>query len=363
MAMKQREWPKGAVEQSFDVALPRGRIVHGKITEEGTGRSIAGAIVRVTPYLPRGGVPPTVGTPAATGRDGTYRVAAPPGPGYLVVQGPDDDYVLHELGADGGMYVAQPGRRRFYAHAYHAIDLKPGGPDQELNLTLRRGSAIRGQAVGPDGQPVRDAWVCSRLMLRAQADGGWKLWIVPQDHSRSQLHDGRFVLHGLDRESAIEVPAFFFEPERKLGTTVWFSGRSAADGNVTVRLEPCGTAKARLVTSDGNPLDRYPARTLVSLVVTHGPMRGRDLTGDGPLFANEAAVAQLDPVNYSIDFQSDAQGRLTLPALIPGATYRIEDITPAFGGGEPVIRKEFIVKPGEVLDMGDILVARPQRRN
>ncbi len=71
----------------------------------------------------------------------------------------------------------------------------------------------------------------------------------------------------------------------------------------------------------------------------------------------------LDPVNYGSDFQSDAQGRLTLPALIPGATYRIEDFTPAFGGGDPVIRKEFTVKPGETIDLGDILIARPQGRN
>ena len=44
--------------------------------------------------------------PAVTGPDGTYRVAAPPGPGYLVVQGPDDDYVLREFGGDGAMYAA-----------------------------------------------------------------------------------------------------------------------------------------------------------------------------------------------------------------------------------------------------------------
>jgi beta-lactamase regulating signal transducer with metallopeptidase domain len=66
-------------------------------------------------------------------------------------------YVLHEFGADGGMYVARPGRRRFYAHAYRAVDLKAGEPDHEVDLTVRLGAALRGQAVGPDGQLVRDA--------------------------------------------------------------------------------------------------------------------------------------------------------------------------------------------------------------
>ena len=103
IAGKQGEWPKGAVEQSVDIALPRGVVVRGKVTEEGTGRPVAGAVVRViaarpTPQTRRGH-----GVPAVTGPDGTYRVAAPPGPGYLVVQGPDDDYVLREFGGDGDM--------------------------------------------------------------------------------------------------------------------------------------------------------------------------------------------------------------------------------------------------------------------
>ena len=363
MTFKQGEWPKGAIEQSADIALPRGVVVRGKITEEGTGRPVAGAVVRVTSPPSRGGPPPGAGVPGLTGPDGTYRVAAPPGPGYLVVQGPDDDYVLREFGGEGAMYAAVAGRRRLYAHAYRAVDLKPGGPDHEVDLTLRRGAALRGRAVGPDGQPVRDAWVCSRLMLRTQPDGGWKLFILPQDHSRSQLRDGRFVLHGLDPNAAVEVPAYFLDPERKLGAIARFSGRSGADGPVTVRLEPCGTARARLVTSDGKPLDRYDARALASMVVTPGPLPRGARRKTVPCSPRKPAWSSLDPVNYGNDFQSDAQGRLTLPALIPGATYRIEDFTPAFGGGEPAIRKEFTVKPGETLDLGDILIARPQGRN
>ena len=102
MTMKQGEWPKGAIEQSVDIALPRGVVVRGKITEEGTGRPVAGAVVLVTSPSSRGGLPAGFSVPGVTGPDGTYRVAAPPGPGYLVVQGPDDDYVLREFGGEGG---------------------------------------------------------------------------------------------------------------------------------------------------------------------------------------------------------------------------------------------------------------------
>jgi hypothetical protein len=361
MAGRQGEWPKGAVEQSVDVALHRGAVVHGKITEEGSGRPIAGAVVRFACYDYAAGQTVDLSVPAATGPDGSYRVIAPPGPGNLVVQGPSDDYVLREFGAEGGYFLARPGRRRFYAQAFRAMDLKPDEPDQEVDLTVRRGAAVHVRAIGPDGPPVRDAWVYSRVVLQSLPAGGWKEWYVRYDNGRGHAHDGRFVLHGLAPD--VEVPAFFLDPERKLGAMAQFSAKAAANGPVTVRLEPCGAARARLVTSDGEPLDRYPAERLVSMVVTPGPPRSGRAAKQGPLFAEEAVVELLDSVNYTSDFQSDAQGRVTFPVLIPGAPYRIVDRTPVGDANDPAIRKEFTVKPGETLDLGDILIAKPRRRN
>jgi hypothetical protein len=45
--------------------------------------------------------------------------------------------------------------------------------------------------------------------------------------------------------------------------------------------------------------------------------------------------------------------------LIPGATYRIIDRTPFRGPDGPQFRKDFTVKPGEILDLGDILIEKP----
>jgi hypothetical protein len=52
-----------------------------------------------------------------------------------------------------------------------------------------------------------------------------------------------------------------------------------------------------------------------------------------------------------------------LPALIPVATYRITDVTAALVGDGAPIRKEFVVEPGEAVELGDILIASPRRRN
>jgi hypothetical protein len=291
-----------------------------------------------------------LGASAATGADGTYRVAGPSGPGYLVVQGPSDDYVPREFVAAGGPI----GRRRSYAHAYRAVDLKPGGPEQEVDLALRPGAAIHGRVVGPDGQPVRDAWVFSRLILSGPAAGAWRGWMVMNDRGRGHVRDGGFALHGLEPD--VEVAAYFLDPRRILGATARFSGRSGADGPITVRLEACGTALARLVAPDGKPVDRFPIGRLVSMVIIPGPPSGPRPAMDGPSFAEEARLYLLDPVNYGNDVQSDAQGRVTLPALIPGALYRVVDV---LTGAEPAIRKEFTVKPGEALDLGDILIEKP----
>ncbi len=363
-ASKPVAWPnEAAVEQTFDLALARGVVVRGKVTEESTGRPIAGAVVRVVPTTGARNVAQDLAVPGATGPDGTYRVAAPPGRGYLVVQGPDDDYVLRVFGGSGSVLGSaprvEPGHDRFYAHAYRAVDLKPGGPDQEVDLALRRGASVRGRVIGPDGRPVRDARLLSRVVLAGAATGGWKVWLGARDQGR--VIGGRFALHGLDVDA--EVPAYFFEPGSQLGATTLFSGKSAAAGPITVRLEPCGSARMRLVGPDGQPLPRYPAGNLLMIVVTPGPTYRRNPAKDDPLSADESPWLQIGRERLAPAFTSDAEGRATFPALIPGASYRIVDRTPLSGEGDPVIRKEFTVKPGESLDLGDILVARPRGRN
>ncbi len=240
--------------------------------------------------------------------------------------------------------------------------MKPGGPD-EFDLALRRGVTVRGRVLDPDGHPVHGAWFYSRIVLQRAPIGGWQLWYIVDDRGRGHVRDGRFALNGLDSAPDAEVPVYFLEPDRKLGATARFSAKTAANGEVTVRLERCGLAMARLVGPDGKPLERYPVGGLVSMVVTPGPPRSGSAK-DGPLFADEAIVGRLDPVHYGPDSpRSDAQGRVTWPVLIPGASYRILDFTPAFGGGEPVVRREFVVGAGEAVELGDITIARPVRRN
>jgi hypothetical protein len=52
---------------------------------------------------------------------------------------------------------------------------------------------------------------------------------------------------------------------------------------------------------------------------------------------------------------------VTLPALIPGALYRISDRSTVNDRDKGVqVRKDFTVKPGEMLELGEIVIEKPK---
>ena len=204
-AMKRIDWPKGAVEQSVDLSLPRGVVIGGKVTEEGSGKPVAGAVVLFTPYESANSYPSS--WTCRPRLDPTDRSRSRPSraPAIVVVQGPSDDYVLREMGVNGGRYYAQPGSRRFYAHAYTFLDLKPDSAGQEVNAVIRRGMTVKFRVVDPNDRPVEDATVISRLNLEPAPTGGWKLW-TGIARTLGRVRDGRFELHGLDPDTESAGP-------------------------------------------------------------------------------------------------------------------------------------------------------------
>jgi hypothetical protein len=115
-----------------------------------------------------------------------------------------------------------------------------------------------------------------------------------------------------------------------------------------------------VIGPDGKPVTKPASDLLAFMVVTPGPSRynSSDNKGGDPAGDNDR-VASVDPINYNSDLVPDGEGRITLPALMPGAMYRLLDFgTVVRGQAGPEVRKEFTAKPGETVDLGDIRLAK-----
>jgi RNA polymerase sigma factor (sigma-70 family) len=342
---KELTWPKGAVKQELKLALPRGVLIRGNVTDTASGKPVAGASVQ---YQPRVGKNPHYRKDVitgwqgivVTGPDGTFRIAVLPGPGHLLVCGPTLDYVHQEIGNEV-LYNNRAGGTRYYPDALVKLDLPAKVHSKDVAVTLRRGVTVKGTLMRPDGKPVEKALMMCRLHIAP-----WDLmWRFAQE-----VQGGRFELHGCDPKGS--YPVYFLDAKNKLGASVTLSGKQAGE-SVTVRLVPCGRAKARFVSRAGKPWANIAP--WLEIVITPGPHRfNRKAYQKGLLMADGDYLANIDRLNYWHAALTDAQGRITFPALIPGVTYRLVDM----GDDNNTVTKDFRVEAGQTLDLGDVLLRR-----
>ena len=334
-------WPKGAVKATRDIKLPRGVLIRGKVTEAGTNRPLAASSIQFNP-MP-GGDDVVWGWQAivASREDGSFQIAVPPRKGHLLVFGPTGDYVLGEIRFDR-LYRDWPGPPLYYAHAIIPYEAKAGDPPHEVSAALRTGVTIRGRVEGPEVQTVTDGFILTTLHIEPFSP----FWRGEYD----TIRDGRFELHGLDPEGSTRVHVL--DPDHKWGATVEVSGKQAGE-DMTIRLEPCGMARARFVGPDGKPVVQH--RPHVEIVVTSGPSRmSRNEKDQAERSADTEMVANAGGRHYGKLPHTDAEGRITLGSLIPGARYRIVDYSTV-----NQVRKDFTVKAGETVDLGDLLIQKP----
>jgi hypothetical protein len=346
------DWIKGTFERRIDFVLHRGVVLRGKVVESGSGRPVEGAALGYVIRDSERGVPMTR---AHTGPDGTYQFAVLPKAGMLAIMGPSNDYIFQEM-ADKMLREGRPGGQRQYAHAFVSCDLKPGTESREINVVLHRGATVKARVTTPDGQPVVRAWIFSRLLLRPQP---WPT-LRYSGEFRGDVRNGHSELHGLPPEA--EVPVYFLDSKNQLGATTTFSVKAATEGPIPVPLVPCGLATARLVDRKGIPIAAYRDSYLISMIVTPG----RDVLSKGAAEQDLPSsdgdyLSRIDPDHYN-NLISDAQGRVTFPDLIPGATYRINDMTTVDEPGGRKTRSVFIARTGESIELGDIVIEKPQER-
>ncbi len=337
-------WRLGTTERRVDLALDPGFLIRGRIVEEGSDRPVVGA--RIALIRTRNAANRDASDAGAdSSPDGSFLMATQPRPGTLVVLGPSDDYLYQEIDSYR-LRWGQPGRERSYTHAVVPFEPEPGAGVPPITIRLRRGETVRGLAVGPDDQPIASAILIGRT-LRSSSVDPWRSWNVHGHTGR--VRNGRFELHGLDPDA--EVPIHFVDPTNRLGATMKLSGKMAANGPITVRLQPCATARARVIHGDGRPVSKYPVRRLISIVVTPG----RSPAHDGPpgtLDAEQVRYTRFLPALYGAAV-SDTEGRIEFPALIPGASYCLTAMPLGRAKGL-AFHRDLVPRAGETIDLGEI---------
>jgi RNA polymerase sigma factor (sigma-70 family) len=343
---KSFDWPKGVVRQEFEIKLPRGVLLHGKVTEAGSGRPLANAAVDYQTWNRR----------TLTAADGSYTLAVPPGRAHILVTAPTPDYIAEPSGS-AEFEVGKPGGDRIYYHAAALLDLKKGEQPKDMSFALRRDVTLKGTLVDPDGKPVKDA-----VLLVGGIRPPWEKALSP-----IEIHDGHWELHGCDPERTYHLlflacpdklkPVLTAEgvgsagklllptligPQNKLGAAVDVPGKKAGGEPIVVHLQPTGSARLHLVDAQGKP---WPAAYIpsVELVASPGPTFAESLE-KGALAAETVYVAT-NLGEAKVPAKGDAAGNLTLHGLIPGATYRLRNFQQA------KVFKEFTAKAGKTLDV------------
>jgi RNA polymerase sigma factor (sigma-70 family) len=339
---KRLEWPKGAARRTVDIALPRGVEVRGKVLEKPSGAAVGQ--VRIV-YAPQQGNEVArkhqllVGSywPARSEADGSYRIVVPPGPGRLLVDADSSDFIVRKT-SQGEVATGKPGGAPRFHHEIVALDPKLGDSPLARDLELRRGVTLRGTALGPDGKRVsRGMLICPGELVPPDA-GGMLLFASGGPPPRGVvLEKGVFELRGCDPERTYRVFAvdaagalggvgafdgmgkmmvarqLVGEFQARAGAVVELSAAKAKGGELTVQLQPCGSAQIRLRDAAGKPSRATP---WVELEVV--PDRGK-------LEGERAALAPRGFIGLGkTPMTPDKEGRLTVRGLVPGATYRLK---------------------------------------
>jgi RNA polymerase sigma factor (sigma-70 family) len=395
-------WPKGAVVKTVNIPLERGALLRGKVVEKGSGKGVGQAHLAYRPLREDGRTwrigpfPLYWQAPLRTEPDGSFQVVVPAIPGHLVCALSGKDFIRNVIGSTE-LETGKPGGQRYYVHAMVRLDPRVQKGPQEVTVAVRRGVTLSGQAVGPDGKPVRALLFAPGELVNPDTNLQFFNVIVPSQPSGGNiptlmmLASGRFELHGCDpdrtyRVFLMNVPNdlrfaeggmlrgrlattnmrlplgmvsmqllrnLMVEGKDRLGAVVDISARKAGGKPLTVQLGPCSQAEVRFVNKQGKPMQ---PQTWLELVVA--PAQGE---GEATLAPEVAVLAA--PTHYFAQNERpmgpDRQGRLKLPALIPGATYRVRVFKRIFG--QVLADRTFTAEAGKTSKLPDIVIPEPKK--
>ena len=332
------EWPAGALRHRFDVRLQRGVLLRGRVVEHGSGLAVPGARIQYRPMSGknRNGDKGNLlvlwkWLDAASDANGLFELPVLPGPGHLLVRGPNHEWIPLEVGDDELIDGKKGGDRLYYPDALVPVDLKADAEPAPVVATLRRGVTLKGRVVTADGKPVISGFLISRNYLGS----GWE-----QNCEFLPVRDGRFEIPGCDPDKS--EPYWFWDHKALQGAMVTLSVK---DQDTTVRLAPFGSASLRFVDNKGSVLPNQTPR--IYLVIRPGRSYRDPPDKNTPIRLTQDA-------NFQGIHTDPATGVVTAKALVPGATYVVE--TNSGRGSKP-----FSVPSGQNVRLPDVVVEPPPK--
>jgi len=323
---------------AFDIAMKRGVLVRGRVTDKATGRTVSGYVhafafadnPHADEFLGYRGSQETY---VRIGEDGRYEVAALPGRGLIACRSDVGRYRLGVGAAtiqgydskfrDGGFHTLQGGCRTDNYHVLAEIHPDPKAEAVTLDLQVDPGRSLIIHAVDPEGRPLGGT--------RASGLADLSSAFAYEQNSPA------IEVHALDPSRPRRVT--LTHERRKLAGSVYLKGDEV--GPLTVRLQPSGTVTGRIVDDEGRP---------------RGGLALRDLDGIDPEPPPDRAML---PGGDSIPWLLVGRdGRFRIEGLIPGLKYGAGATRGLVYLGE--VFRDVTVAPAEVKDLGDLKVIPPR---
>jgi protocatechuate 3,4-dioxygenase beta subunit len=313
--------PENQTEVTFHLKLPRGITATGKVVDEETGQGIAGVTIWYYNATRQNGMTPIS---TVSEKDGSFRLAVPPGPGRLKIAGQVSGYVLPLQPAFYQRLTDEPD-----SPFSKGIVAKPNEQLASITFKLGKGLAVSGRIVDADGKPVAGA----RLFRLETYSVNWN---APAATTQG---DGSFSIRGLDPYTK---HLFIAQHEqRRLAATHTLKAskdQKRIDG-VEIKLAPLATLTGRVVDEDKKPIAGVAISPYIQVQIEQ----------DGNTYSASFSLYFHRPVKTGKD------GRFTADFLVPGFKYQAyaqaDGYAQAYSG-------QFEPGGGQKHEVGDIMLVK-----
>jgi len=331
----EHTWPAGARVLEVNFALPRGRLLRGRVIHAETQQPIASAVVL---YEPRRGNPNdldgyNLDNPTLTDDQGRFALTGLAGEGTLLVEAPLLDAIRVKL---------IPGKNEksaLFPHGFARLDVPEHGDFPPVEIAVRKGVKLEARILGPDGTPVSGFGAyCPGLSTR----------LSRPNHIAVDYPGDLFFINGADPERTYRV--MFSEGSRRLGATVTLKADPARREPLEVKLQPLARVHGKIVGPTGSPVTHAQVYAQIVVTSTPGPFTRQELFSNTEIYSN-LLPGPVRSEDSNLE-KLDAKGQFVVDMLMPGARLYL---TAASGDRAATVPIPTLT-PGEDRDLGTVVL-------